>query len=114
MSATRLYLDENIARAIGEILANRKCDILRPGPARMLGRSDMDQLLFAAENDRCLVSHDIADFVTLHSQFIQQGREHAGILLIAHDPRPSVIAAKILRRLAKENHKSTHTKLMFG
>lgn len=114
MALPRLYLDENLSMAVAGILRGRKCDVQRVQDAGMIGRSDLDQLLFATQHHRCLVSQNIADFVALHTVFVRQDRSHAGIVLVAHDPRPSVVASKLLKRLARESAESLKSKLLFA
>ncbi len=114
MSAPKLYLDEDIGKVVALILAARKFDVLRTQDAGNLGKSDEQQLEFAASTRRCLVSHNIKHFVQWHAWSLGEGRDHAGILLIPHDPRPSIVAAKILKRLADETSESVAKNLLFG
>lgn len=110
----RLYLDENLSLAVAGILRSRRYDVQRVQDAGMVGRSDLDQLLFATDHGRCLISQNIADFVALHTASVRQDRPHGGIVLVAHDPRPSVVASKLLRCLARESVASVRSKLLFA
>ncbi len=43
--------------------------------------SDEDQLRFAAERGWTLVTHNVQDFKKLHGQWLNEGRDHAGIIV---------------------------------
>ena len=109
-----LYLDENFGQTLAKILASRGFGALTAQEARMLGRSDREQLAFAAEHGRCLVSQNIAHFVVLHGQFMRSGSNHAGILLVEHNPNAALIASKCLKRLANETAASVRSQLLFA
>jgi len=49
--------------------------------ADMVARSDEEHLAYAAVSDRVLHTFNVADFYELHGQFVEEGREHAGIVL---------------------------------
>jgi predicted nuclease of predicted toxin-antitoxin system len=114
MPLPALYLDENVSPVVAQILASRKFDVLTACDAGMLRRSDPDQLAFAASVGRCLVSQNVADFVPVHAAWMHAKREHAGILLNVHDPKPSVLASKILKRLARETAASATSQLLYA
>jgi hypothetical protein len=46
------------------------------------GREDPTQLDWSAANRFTLVTHNVGDFVTLHTSFIAEGRDHYGIVLM--------------------------------
>jgi hypothetical protein len=50
----------------------------------MRGRADAEHLAFAASTNRVLYSANRSDFLRLHSQWISEGRSHAGIILLTH------------------------------
>jgi hypothetical protein len=56
----------------------------------MRGRSDPEQLAYAAREGRCLMTADKLDFTPIHLQYQRQGVSHAGILVLARQPHPSV------------------------
>jgi hypothetical protein len=109
-----LYLDENFGRTFTQILASRGLDVLTAQAAAMLGRSDREQLEFAAAHGRCLVTQNIAHFVVLHGQLMREGIDHAGILLVEHNPNAAIIASKCVRRLAHETAETVRSQLLFA
>ena len=63
-----------------------------------LGKSDAEQLAYAAERGLCIVTHNRGDFEELHRQYIVEGRNHAGII-IAVRRRPYEIGDRLLQLL---------------
>ena len=114
MPRAALYLDENFGQTFAKILASRGLDVLTAQAADMLGRSDREQLDFATQHGRCLVSQNVAHFVVLHGQFMRSGINHAGILLVEHNPNAAVMASKCLRRLANETGAGVKSQLLFA
>jgi hypothetical protein len=109
-----LYLDENLGRTFAQILASRGWDVLTAQTAAMLDRSERQQLEFGAARGRCLVTQNIAHFVVLHGQLMREGIDHAGILLVEHNPNAAVMASKCLRRLARETAETVRSQLLFA
>ena len=61
--------------------------------------SDEDQLLFAAQQSRCIVTRNGPDFVALIRRFIEEGLPHAGVLILP-DSIQNYEFARIARALA--------------
>jgi hypothetical protein len=49
--------------------------------AGLTGKSDDEQLAFAAEHRCVLYTFNVSDFYRLHTEWAGAGREHAGIIL---------------------------------
>lgn len=77
MSDIRFYLDEHIANSVVEGLRRRDIDVMTTSEASMRGATDEQQLLYAGEQQRVLVTKD-DDFLRLHAEDIQ----HHGIVFI--------------------------------
>lgn len=71
----QFFLDEHIPAAVGVGLRFRGIDVLTIQEAERAGLSDSDQLQFATEQNRVIVSFD-SDFLKLASE----GMHHAGII----------------------------------
>ena len=65
-----------------------------------LGRSDEEQLAFAAEADSVLLTHNRVDFQRLYRNWLASGRHHSGIV-IARRRLPAELAARLGRLLAR-------------
>lgn len=74
-SQIRFLLDEHIPSAVAAGLARRRVDVLTVPQAERRGFEDAEQLQFATDNDRVIVTFD-RDFLVLSDQ----GLEHAGIV----------------------------------
>ncbi|MCT7950542.1 DUF5615 family PIN-like protein [Ancylothrix sp. C2] len=82
MTEIRLYLDEDSRRkALFQALLSRGVDVITVSEAKMLGRSDEDQLNWALVNNRVIYTFNMRDFYRLHTTILQEGGTHAGIIL---------------------------------
>ena len=83
---TRLYLDEHSGLAIKEILTGYGHDVLNTYDVGNRGAPDSQQLLFAADTGRVLVTLNREDFEELHRWWLAlnawgiMSRDHSGIL----------------------------------
>jgi DNA-binding transcriptional MerR regulator len=99
MSGTRLYVDEDASEhAVVLGLRARGVELQTTAEADRLGSSDSDQLAYAAEQRRAIYTFNAGDFARLHREYLEQGRQHHGIIVIP-DQRYSV--GEKIRRLAK-------------
>jgi len=90
----RLFLDEDVHAALAAALRKRGHDAIHALEEKRLGLSDESQLNFATEENRCLVTFNVGDFVRLHNRWIDEGHEHAGIIVSKQLP-----VGEALRRL---------------
>jgi hypothetical protein len=82
MSQIRLYLDEDTMDSdLLRALRLRKVDVLSVGEAKMLSRSDEEQLKWALDNQRIIYSFNVRDFYRVHTNLVEKGQGHAGIIL---------------------------------
>jgi Domain of unknown function (DUF5615) len=70
----RLYADQHYPAPVIAGLCRRGIDVLTAQDANLCGASDPDQLAFATQQGRVLISFD-SDFLHLH----QSGLAHSGI-----------------------------------
>lgn len=97
MSRIRLYFDEDaMQQALVVALRARRVDVLTASDAGMINRSDEDHLRWAAREERTLYSFNIADYCSLHRQWLERGEPHSGIVLA---PQQLYSAGEQLRRL---------------
>ncbi|WP_022836549.1 DUF5615 family PIN-like protein [Salisaeta longa] len=76
----RLYLDEDVHVRIVDIVRGRGYRACTTRDEGMLGRSDAEQLAFAAEQEMMLVTHNRTDFEKLARRYFEEERTHAGII----------------------------------
>lgn len=104
MSAIRLYCDEDSQnRALLKALRSRGVEVTSAGAAGLLGQTDEAQLSWANEQGLVLFTHNIGDFCRWHTQFLREGKPHAGIVVAEQGPS----VGERLRRLLKLNDART-------
>ena len=84
--------------ALVEALRARAINVLTALDAQMIERPDEEHLEFAAAKGRVLYSFNVGDFYKLHTDFLAEGRRHAGIV-VARQQQYSV--GDQMRRLLK-------------
>ncbi len=77
----KFYLDEDLSPRVVAALREKGIDAESAHEAGNLQISDREQLAYAAERKRCLVTRNARHYVLLASEAINQGRPHSGILL---------------------------------
>ncbi len=89
----RFHLDENVDHAIANGLLRRGINVTTSTDAGLLHASDKEQLAFASEHRRVIITHD-QDFLRLHAS----GMEHAGIAYCRHRSRTisEIISALVI------------------
>ncbi|MGB5710882.1 MAG: DUF5615 family PIN-like protein [Waterburya sp.] len=82
MSQISLYLDEDtIQKGLVKALGNAAVDVTTTASENRLGFSDESQLIWAAKQGRVIYTFNVQDFCQLHSIFLTEKRNHAGIIL---------------------------------
>lgn len=79
------YADEDIPLPLVKALRLQGIKVLTTQDSKMLGRSDEEQLQFAASKGIVLLSHNTKDFVKLHQKFLAEGENHSGIVVSRKD-----------------------------
>lgn len=77
----RLYLDRHIMKRLALDLRNDGFNVLTTEEAQLDFASDEDQLSFATQQNRAIVTFNIRDFAPLHATWQTQGRVHSGIIV---------------------------------
>lgn len=92
----RLYLDEDVSPAVAVAIRRRGFDAISVHELGRWGRSDSEQLAYAAADDRTLFTFNTADFLRLHREWIAEGRPHGGIIVAEQ-----AVVGETTRRLLK-------------
>ena len=93
-----VYLDENVDLLVAAMLRAQGFGVVTTQEANLVGASDAAQLAFAVQQKCCLVTHNRDDFVSLHKQYINENREHLGII-VAVMRRPGEVAGRLAHLL---------------
>jgi len=81
MAKLRFFTDEDIYRSTTLSLRKAGFDVISTPEAGQLGESDDSQLQWASHEGRVIVTFNVAHFVMLHTDWLIQGRHHAGVVV---------------------------------
>jgi predicted nuclease of predicted toxin-antitoxin system len=107
-----LLLDEDVHSGLAHALRKRGYDAIHAQELDRKGRSDSDQLLFAIQQERCLFTFNVKDFVVLHNQHIKSFQEHWGIIVSKQLPFRETMA-RLLGLLQRHSKKTIKNHLEF-
>jgi len=104
----KLLLDEDVQLAVAHALRQRGYDVYHAQELNRKVISDGDQLRFSAKQGRCLFSYNVKDFVLLHNDYLEDGREHFGIIVSKHLPIGETLLRllSLLKRFSRESIKN--------
>jgi predicted nuclease of predicted toxin-antitoxin system len=104
----RFLLDEDISGRVAEGLKARGVDAVSVHELNRTGLADEDQLAFAVEEGRVLVTYNRADFQALDAEWRMRGLSHPGILWAGERTIPRRAFGQLIRALerAAEEHDS--------
>lgn len=95
----RLFVDEDaMAHALVNGLRARGVDVLTVGEGARRKLEDNEQLEFATSQGRVLYTFNTSDFYRLHTEWLTQGKAHAGIVFA---PQQRYAVGEQIRRLLK-------------
>lgn len=77
----KLYLDEDLSPRIAERLRKKGIDAVSVFEVGRMQMSDREQLAYAAQEGRCLVTRNARHFIILAQEAIRRQEPHAGIIL---------------------------------
>lgn len=84
-----LLLDEMIGPRVARELRDRGMDVIAVAERTDLRALPDDAVLeFGRETGRMVVTLNIGDYARLHQQWLNQGREHAGIVMVTAQAFP--------------------------
>lgn len=92
----RLCLDEDVPPAVAVALRRRGFDAVSGHERGRRGRTDPEQLAYAAGDGGALFTFNAADFLRLHRDWIDSGHTHSGIIVAEQAP-----VGQLTRRLLK-------------
>ena len=96
----RLYLDEDVHKRVSSALRLRGFDVVSAHEIGRWGLSDEEQMMYATAEERAILTFNTTDFLLLHRDWRQRGKEHYG--MIVSDQHP---VGEIVRRLLNLLHR---------
>ena len=111
----RLYIDEDsMSRALKRALQARGVDVATALDEDMIERSDVTHLEYATQQGRVLYSFNVGDFYDLHTSYLAQGKNHAGIILASQQRYPiGEQMRRLLRLIATKSAEEMKDNLEF-
>ena len=108
MAKISVFLDEDMHLSLGPALRNRGCVAQHAQELDRKGIVDREQLAYASRERNCLFTFNIKDFVLLHNAFMEQGREHWGIVVSRQLPISETLRRilQVLQRFSQEDMKN--------
>lgn len=108
----KLLLDEDTQFALALALRKRGYDALHVQEIDRKGLTDVEQLQYAIDNERCLFTYNVKDFVLLHNDFVKNENEHYGIVVSRQLPIGESLK-KLLSILLIRSKDSIKNQIMF-
>ena len=104
----KLLLDEDVHSGLGNALRKRGYDVVHAQELDRKGRSDPDQLLFSIQQEPCIMSFNVKDFVILHNKYVETHQDHWGIIVSKQLPFKEIMSSllKLLGLVSKESMKN--------
>ena len=100
MNRIRFCTDEDVFGAVAPALRSFGIDAISTPEMNREGASDEQQLEWAAQDSRVVVSFNVSDFADLHSLWLENGRHHSGI--VVSNQRPVGEMIRRLKNLANQ------------
>lgn len=101
MEKIRLYIDEDLTDRLAVALRSRGYDVISAHEVNMRGRTDKEQLAFATNNNRIILTRNIKHFVALQREYYKHGLLHKGIVVTDYLPLKELIR-RVTRFLNKK------------
>ncbi len=81
MAEIKLYLDEDISQTVAVVLRSRGFDAVSVHEAGMRGKTDEEQMAYAINDGRVLLTFNAKHFAPLAKQLYKNGQSHFGIVI---------------------------------
>ena len=107
-----LYLDENVHVGVADVVRGHGYQVSTARDEGMLGKSDSEQLAFAAEREMVLITHNRADFEDLARLYFEEGRTHWGMILVFRRP-PHECALRLMALLNERTAEEFKNQLLY-
>lgn len=103
MPAVSLYLDEDVRVLLAEVFRSRGYSATHALEVGRCGKSDEEQLAYAARHKMAILTHDGRDFAVLDKTHRVQKISHSGIILSSQVPFPEILK-RVLKLLSTNRY----------
>lgn len=86
-----VYTDEDMYGTIARALRERGYDAISTPEAGNLGHTDVEQLHYAASQQRAILTFNVRDFVQLHAEYLPKNEFHWGIIVSKRLPIGEIV-----------------------
>ena len=93
-----LYLDEDVDVLVAGLVRARGFGAMTTQEAGQIGKTDTEQLAFAASRQKTLLTHNRVHFEALARQYFEENKTHSG-LIIAVRRKPQDLSYRLLALL---------------
>jgi predicted nuclease of predicted toxin-antitoxin system len=94
-----LYLDENVPMSAATNLRSRGHDATTAQEAGLKGASDDQQMAFAIQSNRTLVTSNVRHFLAIFRSLHSEHRSHPGLILVTRPMSVGELVQALLRLL---------------
>lgn len=81
MAEIKLYLDEDISPEVAVVLRSRGYDAVSAHEIGMRAKKDEEQLEYATQNKRVLITYNVRHFAQIAENFYHKRKDHLGIVV---------------------------------
>lgn len=114
MNPIRLFIDEDaMDQRFIQAVKSRGVDIMTVRDVQTLGYSDEEQLAFASRMGRALYTFNVGDFCQLHNLYMNQQKEHTGIIISSQDYSVGEQMRRVLRLMESMDAEAIVNQLVF-
>jgi hypothetical protein len=82
----RIFTDEDVHGDLASALRRQGFDAVSTVEAGRSSLPDESQLSWATSQERAIVTFNVGDFTILHTDWIERGQHHSGIIVSAQRP----------------------------
>ncbi len=90
-----LYLDEDVDVVLSHLVRARGFRVMTTQEAGHVGNTDAEQLAFATDQGKTILTHNRIDFEALARRYFEDKKTHSGII-IAVRRHPKELARRVL------------------
>ncbi len=112
MVKVKLLIDEDVHLELASALRKRGYDAIHVQELARKGLSDREQIAYAVEQESCIFTFNVKDFVLLHNDYVINERDHFGIIVASQLPIGEALR-RLLALLQRSSEESMRNMLEF-